>query len=73
VEALKQNGKVMLIRRPVKFLATSGRPLSKDLDTLLAMEEARMPIYSSIADIEFDNTKFRKRRELEQALRDLTF
>jgi shikimate dehydrogenase len=73
VEALKQNGKVMLIKRPVKFLATSGRPLSKDLDTLLAMEETRMPIYSSIADIEFDNTKFRKRRELEQALRDLTF
>lgn len=56
VDALKQNGLIVHIKRPVDSLPMNGRPLSKDIDTLREMEKARMPIYEDAADVTFDNS-----------------
>lgn len=56
VDALKQNGLIVHIKRPVESLPMNGRPLSKDIDTLREMEKARMPIYEDAADVTFDNS-----------------
>ena len=55
VDALRQNGTIIHLIRPVSALSTDGRPLSKDIETLRAMEEERMPIYEAAADVTFDN------------------
>ena len=55
VNALRQNGLVVHIRRPVEQLSMDGRPLSRDLDTLREMEKARLPLYEAAADITFEN------------------
>ena len=55
VDALRQNGHIIHIKRPLEALATDGRPLSKDLDALRKLEAVRMPIYESIADETIDN------------------
>ena len=55
VDALRQNGHIIHIKRPLEALATDGRPLSKDLDALRKLEVVRMPIYESIADETIDN------------------
>ena len=47
VFALRQNGKLLWIRREVAWLATYKRPLSRDLAEL---ERARIPVYQEIAD-----------------------
>ena len=47
VDALRQNGTIIHLTRPVSVLSTDGRPLSKDIETLRAMEKARMPIYEA--------------------------
>ena len=57
VDALRQNGTIIHLIRPVSALSTDGRPLSKDIETLLTMEKARMPIYEAAADITFDNVE----------------
>lgn len=54
--ALRQNGPVLWIQRPVSRLATSGRPLSKGRDELLRMEQERRPLYEAAADAVVDNT-----------------
>jgi shikimate dehydrogenase len=46
-EALRQNGRLLWIRRDTRFLATAGRPLSVDLE---ALERARRPSYEAAAD-----------------------
>lgn len=56
VDMLRQNGMVAWINRPIEALATSGRPLSKDIDTLKTMWEERKPIYSAAADVAIDNS-----------------
>ncbi len=56
VDALKQNGLLIHIRRPVGSLPTAGRPLSKDISALREMENARMPLYEAAADLTFDNS-----------------
>lgn len=56
VDALKQNGLIVHIKRPVDSLPMNGRPLSKDIDTLREMEKARMPIYEAAADVSLDNS-----------------
>lgn len=53
--ALAGNGFVVLILRDTEKLDTAGRPLSRDLDTLKAMYEVRMPVYKAFADIEAVN------------------
>lgn len=57
VDALRQNGLVIHVTRPASDLSTDGRPLSKDIDTLRAMEKERMPIYEAAADLTFDNSE----------------
>jgi len=47
VFALRQNGRMLWIRRDIARLATVGRPLSQNLSEL---EETRTPIYQGIAD-----------------------
>ncbi|MDO4545490.1 MAG: shikimate kinase, partial [Bacillota bacterium] len=56
VDALRQNGLVIHVRRPLEALATDGRPLSKNLDALKKMEEKRRPLYEAAADMTFENT-----------------
>jgi len=45
--ALKQNGRVYWLKRPLGLLATSNRPLSEDLH---ALYDQRMPFYEMAAD-----------------------
>lgn len=56
IDALRQNGKLIHIRRSVEKLAMGGRPLSSGLDALKAMEKKRMPVYCAAADAEYNNT-----------------
>ena len=53
--ALAGNGFVVLILRDTEKLDTTGRPLSRDLDTLKAMYKVRMPVYKAFADAEAVN------------------
>lgn len=53
--ALAGNGFVVLILRETEKLDTTGRPLSRDLDTLKAMYNVRMPVYKAFADAEAVN------------------
>lgn len=48
---LHQNGRIYRLTRDLGSLATDGRPLSKDLDTLRAMEAVRAPLYEQFADV----------------------
>lgn len=50
VRAMRQNGVVAWLQRPVEKLSTKGRPLSTGLDALKKMEEARYPLYRACAD-----------------------
>lgn len=52
---LKQNARIYRITRDVNSLATNGRPLSKDLDTLKQMERIRNPMYERFADVTVQN------------------
>ena len=54
--ALRQNGPVLWVRRPVERLATGGRPLSTGLDALMMMEIERTPLYRAASDAAVDNT-----------------
>ncbi|MBR3787490.1 MAG: shikimate dehydrogenase [Firmicutes bacterium] len=56
VYALKQNGLMIHIKRPLEELAMNGRPLSKDIEALRKMEAVRMPIYEAAADMTIDNS-----------------
>lgn len=53
--ALAGNGFVVLILRDTEKLDTAGRPLSRDLDTLIKMQRVRMPVYKAFADAEAVN------------------
>ncbi len=50
VRALRQNGVLAWLRKPVETLATQGRPLSANLEKLKAMEQTRLPLYRACAD-----------------------
>lgn len=52
---LHQNGRIYQIQRNLNLLATDGRPLSKDLDTLKEMEQVRAPYYQRFADVIIPN------------------
>ena len=54
--ALRQNGPVLWVQRPVERLATGGRPLSTGLDAMRKMEAERMPLYRAASDAAVDNT-----------------
>ena len=52
VKALRQNGRIVFIRRELSKLPTKGRPLSADLP---ALYEKRRPYYEAAADVILDN------------------
>jgi len=54
--ALRQNGPVLWLRRPLDQLATGGRPLSKSPEALAQMEKERTPLYRAAADAIIENT-----------------
>ena len=70
VDALRQNAFVIHISRPVSSLPTDGRPLSKDLTTLMDMEKARMPLYEAASDMTFDNSAERTKKQLIAAVQE---
>ena len=47
---LCQNGRIYEIQRDINSLATNGRPLSKDFNTLKKMQEIRKPLYDNFRD-----------------------
>ncbi len=51
MKALSQNGRVIFLERPLENLATHGRPLSKDLDTLKSMYGIRSPLYNKYSQL----------------------
>ncbi|MDR3313546.1 MAG: shikimate dehydrogenase [Oscillospiraceae bacterium] len=55
--ALRQNGRVLWLRRPVERLARSGRPLSSGLAELRAMEAHRLPFYERAADMQLQHNE----------------
>ena len=52
---LHQNGRIYCLKRDLSLLPMDGRPLSKDLDTLKAMEQTRDPMYARFADVTIEN------------------
>lgn len=52
---LHQNGRIYCLKRDLSLLPMDGRPLSKDLDTLKAMERERAPMYERFADVTVEN------------------
>lgn len=69
VDALKQNGIIILIKRNPDTLATKGRPLSKNLETLKKMERERLPYYEAAADVTFMNIKSQSKQKLAADVR----
>ena len=55
VRAMRQNGRVLLLERRLDALSMEGRPLSKSLEALEAMWQARAPKYRAAADAAIDN------------------
>lgn len=49
LHALRQNGPVLWVQRPIEKLATAGRPLSKGGEALRRMEHERLPLYRAAA------------------------
>ncbi len=49
--ALRQNGTVVFLERPLADLSTQGRPLSQGGAALQAMYEQRLPLYREMADV----------------------
>lgn len=52
---LRQNGRLIWVRRPTSALSTEGRPLSRK-NSLEEMAMARTPLYADFADYIVDNT-----------------
>ncbi|MEG0763284.1 MAG: shikimate kinase [Oscillospiraceae bacterium] len=58
IKALRQNGIIIYIKRPLSFLDIGGaRPLSSSEEALAKLYEQRAPLYSEAADLSIDNTK----------------
>ncbi len=53
--SLKQNGKVILIKRDIDKLLTVGRPLSKDKEAIKRLYIERKELYELFADISVSN------------------
>ena len=49
LHALRQNGPVLWVQRPIEKLATAGRPLSKGSEALRRMAHERLPLYRAAA------------------------
>lgn len=55
VRAMRQNAKIIMLRRDLDILPLDGRPLSSSKAALAAMWEKRKPIYKGCADIIIHN------------------
>ncbi|MBQ8954411.1 MAG: hypothetical protein IJ048_09870 [Clostridia bacterium] len=55
MRALCQNGEALWLRRPVELLATDGRPLSRDRETVKKLEKERAPLYEQYGAARIDN------------------
>ena len=55
VRAMRQNGRVLFLRRSLDALSMDGRPLSSSRAALEAMWQVRAPLYAAAADAEIDN------------------
>jgi shikimate dehydrogenase len=53
--AMKQNGLLVFVDRPVPSLAKAGRPLSADEQALRQMEQVRRPLYEKYQDLTIVN------------------
>lgn len=53
--ALKQNGRILWLTRPLEKLPLTGRPLSTNLETLKKMETQRSELYRKWADYQVDS------------------
>ena len=51
MKALSQNGRTVFLQRPMKALATDGRPLSKNMDALKTMYGHRLPLYNKYSQL----------------------
>ena len=54
--AMRQNGIIIHLTRPVEMLRTEGRPLSKSIEDLREMLGVRAPVYGGMCDFAVDNT-----------------
>ena len=54
MDCLTQNAVVVFLDRPLESLATNGRPLSKDTETLKKMYTERLPLYEKHSDHRVD-------------------
>lgn len=69
--ALRQNGPVLWVRRPLEALAVGGhRPLSSSREALARMEKEREPLYRAAADALVENGGTLE-QALEQAMQRL--
>lgn len=55
MQALRQNGKIIFLRRELAKLETDGRPLSKDRETVARLWRERKPLYEKESDDMVDN------------------
>lgn len=55
--AIRQNGIIIHITRPVQLLGVEGRPLSKSSEALSKMQSVRQPVYQELCDFEIENIK----------------
>ena len=55
VRAMRQNGAVILVERPIEVLPMDGRPLSTGRQALYDMWQARKPYYLAAADTAIQN------------------
>lgn len=51
IDAMRQNGKIVFIDRPIEVLATENRPLSSTPEKLKSVFEYRYPLYMKYCDI----------------------
>lgn len=56
VRAMRQNGSVLWVQRPLGKLATGGRPLSQGGAALKQLQAERTPLYQAAADAVLDNS-----------------
>lgn len=56
VHALRQNGRVLWVQRPLGKLATGGRPLSQGGAALKQLQAERTPLYQNASDFVLDNS-----------------
>ncbi len=55
--SLAQNGRIYFLKRALYKLATKGRPLSKDPNTIKTLYNKRLPLYKKYSDKIIDNNR----------------